>query len=206
MDLRIRTCVAGIQSAVALALLITSAGIEVIRADSQRQDFAAGAATIAPPEVVIDVTTSLGITPSCISIDSIHFSSPMLLVGTDTNVAGVSYVFLIDPTDLEIVDTGFSLHSKVNAVTAGHVDLDSSPDYLVGTSSAAILVNGESTVVPVTFPIEVKFPLFPWDSLSDTLTTIGTTRDLAIDDGTGAFWIAYSTDVSYSRYPLESTR
>jgi len=82
----IRTCVAGIQSAVALGVLLSTAGVNVVRADSHRQNFAAFAAAVTPPEVAVDVTKSLGVTPTCISIDSVHFSNPMLLVGTDRRV------------------------------------------------------------------------------------------------------------------------
>jgi hypothetical protein len=194
------------KSAVALALLAISASIQATGAHGQGPGRATEARAVAPPKVVTDVSRPLGIFPSSASLDSVHFTDPMLIIGTDTNATGQSYVFVVNPADLAIVDTVISLRSKVTVVTAGHVDADSTLDYLVGVDSSVTLVTGAPGATPATYHMEVTYPLRPYDSLSPTATTTGTIRDLAIDDRSGAFSVAYHTDVSYYPWPMEEER
>ena len=139
------------------------------------------------PQIVFEDSLAIGQEVTALTLDSLHFSAPVLLVGTDTAGTGQSFVLRVQAAPLAILDTIAELGSPVRLVVAGYVDGDNQPDILVGLDS--MFIRYLSSRVPDTDTIHIGAPI----------------RKLAIDDINHSTWVAFAhTTTSYTIHRLDS--
>lgn len=140
---------------------------------------------------IIEDSADVHLTVSSLTLDTTHFGSPTLLVGTYRDSNGLSLVMTVDPLTLEPMDTVYRSTYIPKVCRAADLNMDSHLDFLVSLTSVAGDSARFSSVVVIYGP---DF------QTADTLSLPRTAIDLVVDEAKQEFWLGYRHDTTIVEY------
>jgi hypothetical protein len=138
---------------------------------------------------VMEDSADVGLRISCLALDTTHFASPTLLVGTYRDSSGYSVLMTVDPAALAPIDTIYRSTFVPNVCRAADLNGDPYVDFLISLTSVA----GDS--VRFSSLVELYGPSL---QTADTLPLPRAASDLLVDEDRQAVWLGYRHDTTTS--------